>query len=254
MQDLLNKKAAIFSGIHKKASRNLVNAAQDKVFTKYFEATTEAEKSSLKKEIEQISLIVQKRFKVDEMCLIADDGTELTRITFDKIAPDDDLSADETGAPFFAPSFKMPHRRAHVESPYMSADSARWVVAYATPIMANGGKKGILHYEIPMSFYIDEMKKGLSGDDRLLVVGNDGLLWTDTSKNYKLDGNHETAKASDYFAKFDDGSTPQLKGILSSMKQGKSGADSFTTDGTKYAIVYKPLGYFDWSIAVVRPE
>ncbi len=197
---------------------------------------------------------MQKRFDVDEMCLIADSGVELSRITFNKVAPDADLSPDETGAPFFDPSFKMPHRKAHVESPYMSADSERWVVAYATPIMANGSKKGILHYEIPMSFYIDEMKKGLSSDDRLLVVGSDGLLWTDSTKTYKLDGNADTAKASDYFAKFDDGSAPQLNGILTSMKQGKSGTESFTSDGQQYAIVFKPLGYFDWSIAVVRPE
>ncbi len=48
MQDILNKKAAIFSGIHKKASRNLVNAAQDKAFTKYFETTSESEKKESK--------------------------------------------------------------------------------------------------------------------------------------------------------------------------------------------------------------
>ncbi len=254
MNDLLNKKVAIFRSVNKKASRNLVNAAQDKVFTDYFITKDPAVKKVLKKKIQEISLAVQKKFSVDEMCLIASNGQELTRIVHNKIAPDSDLSPDESGAPFYAPSFKKKHRQIHIEPPYLSADSERWVVAYTTPIVLDDGNKpAFLHYEIPLSFYIGEMSKGAKGkDEYIVVVGNDGLVYSDSRRKYKLDGDPGAdLKPSDFFPAFDDGSSPEIKGILASMKEGKTGTDSFTQGGNNYAIVYKPLGYFDWSLAVV---
>ena len=70
LEDTLHKKAAVFGSMHKKASRSLVNAAHDNVFLAYFNASSNSEKKKLKGEIEQVSLVVQKRFVVDEMCLI----------------------------------------------------------------------------------------------------------------------------------------------------------------------------------------
>lgn len=255
MNDLLNKKAAIFKSVNKKASRNLVNAAQDKVFTDFFSTKDPAEKESLRKKILEISLAVQRKFSVDEMCLIANNGQELTRIVYNKIAPDSDLSSDESGAPFYDPSFKKKHRQIHIEAPYLSVDSRRWVVAYTTPIvLGDGSKPAFLHYEIPLSFYIGEMSKGADDEDEyVIVVGNDGLVYSDSRRDYKLDGDPEAdPKASDFFPAFDDGSSPEIKGILASMKQGKSGTESFTQGGNNYAIVYKPLAYFDWSLAIVN--
>lgn len=254
MNDLLNKKVAIFKSVNKKASRNLVNAAQDKVFTDFFKTKDPAEKEALKKKIQEISLAVQKKFNVDEMCLIANNGQELMRIVFNDIAPDSDLSSDESGAPFYAPSFKKKHRQIHIEPPYLSADSERWVVAYTTPIvLKDGNKPAFLHYEIPLSFYIGEMSRGVKGDDEyIVVVGNDGLIYSDSRRKFNLDGDvGANPPASDFFAAFDDGSSPQIKGILAAMKDGKAGTDSFSQGGKSYAIVYKPLGYFDWSLAVV---
>lgn len=254
MKDLLNKKAAIFKSVNKKASRNLVNAAQDKVFTEFFITKDPAEKARLRKEIQTISLAVQKKFNVDEMCLIASNGKELTRIVFNDIAPDSDLSADESGAPFYAPSFKKKRRQIHIEPPYLSADSERWVVAYTTPIvLKDGNKPAFLHYEIPLSFYIGEMSKGVKGEDEyVVVVGNDGLVYSDSRRKFKLDGDPgANPPASDFFHAFDDGSSSEIKGILNAMKSGETGSGSFTQGGRSFAIVYKPLGYFDWSLAVV---
>ncbi|MEE9543499.1 MAG: cache domain-containing protein, partial [Thermodesulfobacteriota bacterium] len=216
--------------------------------------TDPAEKEALRNKIQKISLAVQQKFSVDEMCLIANNGKELTRIVFNEIAPDSDLSPDESGAPFYAPSFKKKHRQIHIEAPYLSADSERWVVAYTTPIvLKDGNKPAFLHYEIPLSFYIGEMSKGVQGEDEyVVVVGNDGLVYSDSRREYKLDGDPgANPPASDFFPAFDDGSSPEVKGILASMKDGKSGSDSFTQGGNSYAIVYKSLGYFDWSLAVI---
>ncbi len=149
------------------------------------------------------------------------------------------------------------HRQIHIEAPYLSADSERWVVAYTTPIVLKGGEKpAFLHYEIPLSFFIGEMSKGAKGeDDYIVVVGHDGLVYSDSRREYKLEGDPAADnKPSDFFPVFDDGSSSELKGVLASMKDGKTGTDSFTKDGNKYAIVYKPLGYFDWSLAVVSRD
>ncbi|MEE9614738.1 MAG: cache domain-containing protein [Thermodesulfobacteriota bacterium] len=250
MKDALNKKAAVFSALHKRASRNLQTAAQDKTFSEYFETTDKSEKKRLKAEIENLSLAVQKKFEVDEMCLIDLSGQEITRIVFDKIAPDADLSSEEASAPFFNPSVAKEARQVYISAPYLSADSKRWVIAYTTPIMTKDGKKAaILHYEIPLSVYQEKLVKEFKGkDEYILAVGKDGLLWADSRRTYNLKGNPEKeVNPSDYFPPLD-------KDIRSSIKNGKSGEGSFEKGGKSYSIVYKPLGYQDWSLAVVSPE
>ncbi len=257
MHKELNEKASVFRTLNMKASRNLLNAARVTAFKEYFSTKDPAERARLKKKIQKISLSAQKRFKVDEMCLISTDGREITRIVFDKIAPDNELSRDESDAPFFKASVKKGTKGVHVQDPYLSSDSKRWVIAYTSPIMTDDGKKpAFLHYEIPLSFFAREMAKGLSGpDEYLLIVGDDGLLWTDSRRAHQLGGDPSGDKnASSFFLPFDDESSPGIKKILGAMKKGDAGSGGFRSKNVKYSIVYKPLGYFDWSIAVVSRD
>lgn len=250
LEDTLHKKTAIFGSMHKKASRSLVNAAHDKVFLAYFNATSNAERKKLKSEIEQVSLVVQKRFVVDEMCLIDHKGQELARIVFDKIAPDADLSPDEASAPFFKPSMAKNDKEVHVQTPYLSPDSERWVIAYTTPIVKkNGSKPAFLHYEMPLEKYQNELAKGIKGkrDAFIVVVDNDGLSWADSRHTYKLTGDPETAKASDYFPALE-------KELLSAIDIGKTGKGHFKKGGKSYSVAYKPTGYFGWTMAVVSSD
>lgn len=145
-EKLVAKKAAIIANMHKKASKALVTSAQDKIFARYFTGHTEAKAS-----IEKLSLNVQRRFHVEEMCLIDPNGHEISRIVADKIAPDEDLSTEEAAAPFFAPGFAQKHRHTHVA--YMSPDADKWVIAYVTPIVVAGKKEAILHYEHTVEAY-----------------------------------------------------------------------------------------------------
>ncbi len=257
MHKHLNKKAAVFRSINKRASRNLVNAAQVKIFNDYFNAKNPVEKARLKKKILKVSLFARRGFEVDEMCLISMDGREIIRIVLDKIVSDSDLSSDESKTPFFKASIKKNSREVHIQDPYISEDSRRWVIAYTTPIVtAGGGKPAFLHYEIALSFFADKMAKGTNGgDEYVLIVGNDGLLWADSRHERNLKG-EPTANitASTFFPRFDDGRSPRIKKILKTMRKGLSGSDNFVKKGVKYAIVYKPLGYFDWNIAVVNRE
>lgn len=257
MHKHMNKKADVFRSINKRASRNLVNAAQVKVFTQYFNTEDQAEKARLKKKILKISLSAQRGFEVDEMCLISMKGQEIIRIVLDKIIPATRLSSDESNAPFFKASVKTGRREIHIQDPYLSSDSKRWVVAYTTPIVtADGSKPAFLHYEIPLSFFAKKMAKGTKSESEyVLIVGNDGLLWVDSRHERDLKGDPSAdTRASKFFPRFDNGRSAGVKNILKTMQEGKSGSGNFREKGVKYAIVYKPLGYFGWNIAVVNQE
>jgi hypothetical protein len=249
LEDTLHKKTAIFGIMHKKASRALVNAAHDEAFLAYFNASSDSERKKMKGEIEAVALVAQKRFVVDEMCLIDHTGQEVARIVFDKVAPDEALSPDESGAPFFKPSFEKKDKEVHVQSPYLSADAQRWVIAYTTPIVnEDGSTPAFLHYEMPLEKYQNEMGKDLKGKESFIViVDRNGISWVDSRYTYNLKGDPETAKANDYFPRLE-------KKIFSTINPGKTGKGNFKQNGKSYSVAYKPAGYFDWTIAVVTAE
>ncbi len=87
--------------------------------------------------------------QISEACLIAADGTELARVVDRSVARDDDLSADETGAPFFTPTLRLRPGQVHQSRPYVSEDTATWVVANAVPL-ATGTERpwAIVHFEV----------------------------------------------------------------------------------------------------------
>ena len=79
------KKAAVLELLFRKAKKALVNAAQDKNFSRYFSVIPADEKSRIKERIDLISLSVQSRFHVEEMCLINVEGAEISHIVGNRI-------------------------------------------------------------------------------------------------------------------------------------------------------------------------
>jgi hypothetical protein len=244
MHKHLQKKAAIFRSINMRASRNLINGAQVKVFDKYFRADDPIEKARLKKKILKISRSIQKGFEVDEICLIRMNGREVMRIVLNEAVLDSKLSSDESKSPFFKASLMKGFKEIHIQRPYISPGSKRWVIAYTTPIVTqDGSKPAFLHYEIPISFFAKKMAKGTKkGAEYVLIVDKEGRLWTDSRSERDLGKN---------LPRFGNGSSPGIKKVLKAIQNGQLGSESFTEDGVKYTIVYKPLGYFGWSVAVV---
>jgi len=84
---------------------------------------------------------------VDEACFIDASGAELARQVKGVAAPASDLSPDESGNPFYTPTFKVDGGQVFQSRPYVSPDSNRWVVGNATPIVVDGRKVAILHFE-----------------------------------------------------------------------------------------------------------
>ncbi len=84
---------------------------------------------------------------VDEACYISASGVELARQVKGVAAEPSDLSPDESGNPFFKPTFQVNGGEVFQSSPYVSPDSDRWVVGNASPIVVAGKKVAILHFE-----------------------------------------------------------------------------------------------------------
>ncbi|MDX6244990.1 MAG: methyl-accepting chemotaxis protein [Frankiales bacterium] len=83
----------------------------------------------------------------DEACFIDAAGPEQARMVEGVAAPVSTLSPDETGNPFFKPTFALADGQVYQGVPYVSPDSRRWVFPNATPIFQNGKVVALLHFE-----------------------------------------------------------------------------------------------------------
>ncbi len=248
VEALAAQKAAIVERLHTKAMKALVNAAQDRHFGDYFAAHSHEEKSSLKDRIDQISLSVQRRFRVDEMCLIDPQGKEISRIVGDAIA--DDLADDETGAIFFRPGFAQEPRTVHVSPIYMSVDAEKWVVAYTTPIAKDGEKKAILHYEHGLEFFQEILNKNMNGADRfILAVNAAGWIVSDSRRPIAIGRREDSENPQTYFERFAlaNKSIDQLKDESGDPNQGSG---TLPAGGENYAFAYKTV--HRWTIVVLE--
>ena len=107
-------------------------------------------------------------------------GLRLPRLSLvlSKIEVDQNLSPDEKIAPFFEPSFTKQKDEVHVQYPYVSPDTERWVFAYTSPVeLGNGQKPAIYHFEMPMTVF-EHLLDG--SDGRMYVVDPNGYVIADS--------------------------------------------------------------------------
>mgnify|MGYP001823944683 CR=1 FL=1 len=250
LDKLVAQKAAIMERLHFKAKKALVTAAQDKAFDHYFHAHTHEERDKLKPRIDEISLAVQDRFHVEEMCLIDPKGAEISRIVGREVA--DDLADDETGAVFFTPGFEKPARKVYVSPIYMSVDANKWVVAYVTPVVVDGDKKAILHYEHTLRSFQDNLNKRVDGGTVLLAVDAEGFVISDSRKAIAIDKAGDSEDRADYFDRF------ELSGLdLAALRSAaggddKRGSGTVSAGGSTFSVAYQQVE--DMTILAYRAE
>lgn len=242
---LLARKAAIITNMHQKASKGLVNFAQDQAFAAYFAAPPDQRKA-IKERIDTTSQAMQSTSKVEEMCLIDDKGQEISRIVGSAIAPDAELSPDEANNSFFKPSFAREPKQVYITPAYVSPDAKKWVIAYVTPMAANGAKVAVLHYEFSLAEYQQALAKDVSGADLYVVaVDADGHVLADSRAPIAVAGQGEKKAAADYFAKL-----PAAAGAV--VKLGAEGQGEFTDGGASWRVAFKPVQ--DWTILVIEKK
>jgi signal transduction histidine kinase len=267
-------KANFIDNLNARASGDLLFAVKNPVFVKYFELPdTKAgniykndvlqftpQQRTIKNELDQWIYNFQDKFSIDETCLIDRTGQEHTRLVMKKIAPDSDLSHEESSTPFFKPSFQKNIDEVYLQYPYVSPDTERWVFAYTTPIVLNDGSKpAFYHFEIPLKSFQDITKVD---QGRAYVVDSAGYLVADSGHVYNQSLNSAPFGQSpkDFFPSINTISASSefnedIRNILASDNNStNTGHVTYSgEDGELHYIVFKRLPMFGWILAYEKP-
>jgi len=251
--------------LHSRASEDLIFTLKNPKFVEYFELSeskagnvydengvlqfTEKQRE-LKRELERWTFHFQNKFDVDETCLIDFSGQEHTRLVLTKIAPDEDLSPEEASTPFFEPSFMKQRDEVHVQYPYVSPDTERWVFAYTSPIqLDNGQKPAFYHFEMPMTIF-QNMLKVDSG--RAYVVDPAGFIVADSEGTVPSDV--ISFEPKNQFPPFQSVYAAGNNEILDEMFSKQIGQGMYEVDGQEHYFVFERLSTFDWVLVYEKPE
>ena len=249
LKSLVAKKAAIVRNMHEKATRAIVQVAQDPAFLDYFEAAhvkDHQRETEAKTRIDHISLAAQKKFQVEEMCLIDATGVEISRLVQNQIAYD--LSSSEADNAFFAPSFKRKPRTTYIVPSYLSADVAKWVVAYTTPIEFAGKSAAILHYEHGLDVYQAALNKEPVGPDTYIVaVDDEGFVVSDSRKAIPTAKRNDETHPAVYFERFslEGRSLGDVRALLNEKVDG-----TLAFEGATYDVALEKVA--DWTIVGIQ--
>ena len=248
LRAIVAKRAAIVRNMHDKATRAIVQVAQDPAFPGYFTALHEADAGhahDAKVRIDQISLATQEKFRVEEMCLIDASGAEVSRIVQNQVAYD--LSTAEESNAFFAPSFATAPRATYIAPLYISADVQKWVLAYTTPIAFEGHNAAILHYEHGLDVYQAALNKEPAGADTyILAVDSHGFIVSDSRADIAVLQLGDEADPASYFAAF------SLAGLSLEELRARLGSEQgmIEAGGARYAVALQAVA--DWTIVGVQ--
>jgi diguanylate cyclase (GGDEF)-like protein len=91
---------------------------------------------------------------IGEACFIDRAGPEIARMVRGERATPADLSPDESGAAFFAPTFALRHGQVYQARPYVSPDTKEWVISNSTLMpTTDGSKPAIVHFEVTIESF-----------------------------------------------------------------------------------------------------
>ena len=148
----------------------LLLAANDSALRQWY--TDRASQPALRPVIED-SLVLLNQLQpdlIDEACFIDRNGPELARMVKGKAASISDLSPDESGNPFFQPTFAKAPGEVYQGSPYISPDSGRWVIPTATVISVDNRPVALLHFEVSLEGIRDQIAATLGDGVAFRVV------------------------------------------------------------------------------------
>ncbi|HEV3399059.1 MAG TPA: GGDEF domain-containing protein, partial [Actinomycetes bacterium] len=105
---------------------------------------------------------------IGEACFIDRTGPEIARMVRGKRATLAELSPDESGAAFFAPTFALRHGQVYQARPYVSPYTKEWVISNSTLMPTrDGSKPAIVHFEVTIESF---RKVAASLDSRFDIV------------------------------------------------------------------------------------
>src|SRR5919108_1233446 len=124
---------------------------------------------------------------IGEACFIDRDGPENARMVRGERATVKDLSPDESGASFFAPTFALRHGQVYQATPYVSPDTNEWVVANSTLMPTrDGSKRAIVHFEVTIESFRKVAASLGSRFDIVVVDAHSGQVIIDSRRPQQL--------------------------------------------------------------------
>jgi signal transduction histidine kinase len=265
MMNTIDSKSIEIQTLHNKASEDLVFALKNPLFVEYFELPESKagnvykdgtlqftdQQQEIKSKLENWIFNFQNKFQVDETCLIDVSGQEHTRLVLKKTAPDYDLSSEEKLAPFFEPSFEKSLDEVHLQFPYVSPDTNRWVFAYASPVVLGDTQKpAIYHFEMPIDIFEDIVDVNIG---RMFVLDPEGFVIADSDRTF--DNNNVDLEFEEYFHTIDSISdTQEFSELFQKMTQESEGNGTYTDDNDIHYVTYSTLSTFGWILAYEQPK
>jgi diguanylate cyclase (GGDEF)-like protein len=118
---------------------------------------------------------------IGEACFIDRGGAENARYVRGVRATLNELAADESGNPFFKPTFALHAGQVFQAKPYVSPDTQEWVIANATPVPRTGfPARAIVHYEITLESFRREAAALAGRFDVAIVDAKTGSVIVDS--------------------------------------------------------------------------
>jgi diguanylate cyclase (GGDEF)-like protein len=120
---------------------------------------------------------------IGEACFIDRDGPENARMVRGVRATVENLSPDESGASFFAPTFALRQGQVYQATPYVSPDTKEWVVSNSTLMPTrDGSKRAIVHFEVTIESFRKVAATLSSQFDIAVVDARTGLVVIDSRR------------------------------------------------------------------------
>ena len=118
---------------------------------------------------------------IGEACFIDRTGPENARMVRGVRATLRDLSPDESGAPFFAPTFALPPGQVYQARPYVSPDTKEWVISNSTLMpTSDGSKQAIVHFEVTIESFREVAASLTNRFDVLVIDARTGQVVLDS--------------------------------------------------------------------------
>ncbi|MEO5330805.1 MAG: response regulator [Magnetococcus sp. YQC-5] len=197
------------------ARRDMLLAIENPYFYEYFQTTKiieslpassanldelSAKQKERRSALESMSTLLQKRYFIEEACLVDKFGREHLRVVHGKKEPEENFSTTEQDTPVFAPSFALSKGEIARSEPYISPDTQKWVMAYTSPVvMPDGTKPAFFHIEVPLSTFRQALLMNeyeskdnnvssdpLSNNSFKIVVNREGLLFFNSRQDYSM--------------------------------------------------------------------
>jgi diguanylate cyclase (GGDEF)-like protein len=122
---------------------------------------------------------------IGEACFIDATGPENARAVKGRIEPVTNLSPDERGANFFAPTFRLGPGKVYQSRPYVSPDTHEWVIANSAPVELSGRPTpAIVHFEVTLESLRRAAADLSESSDIQIVDARSGQPVVDTRYRY----------------------------------------------------------------------